>query len=142
MLSSSPTACLAITCSITASALASIAADGTLVVATAPDAMVPEALDDLALAYRRPIIAEESSRHEVERLIARLTSGGDATLTLSTALPTTTPSLPTCAMWRTRRRLRLRQLSRGRGRSREGERHPSRGDAVAHARAVSHRWRA
>ena len=62
-----------------------IAADGTLVVATAPDAMVPEALDDLAIAYRLPVIAEDASRHEVERLIARLTSGGDATLTLTRA---------------------------------------------------------
>lgn len=60
-----------------------IASNGTLVVATAPDAMVPEALDDLAIAYRLPVIAEETSRHEVERLIARLTSGADATLTLT-----------------------------------------------------------
>src|SRR6185437_7892298 len=34
----------------------SITDDGALVVATAPDALVPEALDDLAIAYRRRVI--------------------------------------------------------------------------------------
>src|SRR6185437_13282468 len=53
----------------------SITDDGALVVATAPDALVPEALDDLAIAYRRRVIADETPHHEVERLIARLTSG-------------------------------------------------------------------
>lgn len=62
-----------------------IARDGTLVVATAPDAMIPEALDDLAIAYGRPVVAEETPRHEVERLIARLTSAGETTLTLARA---------------------------------------------------------
>ncbi|MGH7646490.1 MAG: GspE/PulE family protein [Gemmatimonadaceae bacterium] len=62
-----------------------IGADGTLVVATAPDAMLPDALDDLAVAYRRLVVAEEMPRHEVERLIARLTSGGEPTLTLAHA---------------------------------------------------------
>ncbi|HEX6809087.1 MAG TPA: GspE/PulE family protein, partial [Gemmatimonadaceae bacterium] len=56
--------------------------DGSLVVAVAPDALVPEALDDLGLAYRRPIIAEVTPREEVERLIARLTSGAEASLTV------------------------------------------------------------
>ncbi|HEX5180134.1 MAG TPA: GspE/PulE family protein [Gemmatimonadaceae bacterium] len=59
------------------------APDGALVVATAPDAVVPDALDDLAVVYGRRIVAEEMPRHEVERLIARLTSAGDATLTVS-----------------------------------------------------------
>jgi general secretion pathway protein E len=57
--------------------------NGALMVATAPDALVPEALDDLALAYRRVIVAEELPRHEVERLIARLTAGMEPTLTLA-----------------------------------------------------------
>lgn len=59
--------------------------DGSLVVAVAPDALVPEALDDLGLAYRRPIIAEVTPREEVERLIARLTSGAEASLAVGHA---------------------------------------------------------
>jgi general secretion pathway protein E len=62
-----------------------ITGDGSLVVATAPDAIVPDALDDLAIAYRRRVVAQETPRHEVERLIARLTSGGDQTITLDRA---------------------------------------------------------
>lgn len=62
-----------------------IAGDGSLVVATAPDAIVPDALDDLAVAYRRRVVAQETPRHEVERLIARLTTGGEQPLTLDTA---------------------------------------------------------
>ena len=58
------------------------AADGALIVAVAPDALVPEALDDLGLAYRRPIVPEPTPREEVERLIARLTSGAESSLTL------------------------------------------------------------
>jgi general secretion pathway protein E len=61
----------------------SLSSDGALVVAAAPDALVPEALDDLALAYRRPIVTEVMPRHEVERLIARLTTGAEAGLTLA-----------------------------------------------------------
>src|SRR6185437_6043584 len=52
--------------------------DGALVVATAPDALLPHALDDLGIAYRRPVVADEKPKHEVERLIARLTSGRGA----------------------------------------------------------------
>ncbi|HSC31457.1 MAG TPA: GspE/PulE family protein [Gemmatimonadaceae bacterium] len=62
-----------------------ITADGSLVVAVAPDALVPEALDDLGLAYRRSIVPELTPRDEVERLIARLTSGSDASLTVGHA---------------------------------------------------------
>lgn len=62
-----------------------IAEDGSLVVAVAPDALVPEALDDLGLAYRRPIVAETTPREEVERLIARLTSAGEPSLTVGHA---------------------------------------------------------
>src|SRR5690348_1250230 len=62
-----------------------ITGDGSLVVATAPDAIVPDALDDLAIAYRRRVVPQEMPRHEVERLIARLTSGGDQTITLDRA---------------------------------------------------------
>jgi general secretion pathway protein E len=61
--------------------------DGVLVVAVAPDARIPEALDDLGLAYRRTIITEDAPREEVERLIARLTSGTDAALTVGHADP-------------------------------------------------------
>jgi len=57
--------------------------DGALVVAVAPDALVPEALDDLGLAYRRPIVATTTPREEIERLIARLTSGTESALTVS-----------------------------------------------------------
>jgi general secretion pathway protein E len=49
--------------------------EGALIVATAPDALLPEALDDLGIAYRRPVVADGKPKHEVERLIARLTSG-------------------------------------------------------------------
>ncbi|HEX5178445.1 MAG TPA: GspE/PulE family protein [Gemmatimonadaceae bacterium] len=59
--------------------------DGSLVVAVAPDALVPEALDDLGLAYRRPIVADVTPREEVERLVARLTSDADASLTVGHA---------------------------------------------------------
>ena len=60
--------------------------DGALVVATAPDALLPEALDDLGIAYSRSVVASETAAHEVERLIARLTSGSEAdALTLSVA---------------------------------------------------------
>jgi len=59
-----------------------ITEDGSLVVAVAPDALVPEALDDLGLAYRRTIVSRITPREEVERLIARLTSGSDASLTV------------------------------------------------------------
>ncbi|HKV50226.1 MAG TPA: GspE/PulE family protein [Gemmatimonadaceae bacterium] len=62
-----------------------ITANGALVVAVAPDALVPEALDDLGLAYRRPIMPEVTPREEVERLIARLTSGAEASLTVGHA---------------------------------------------------------
>ncbi|HTL96336.1 MAG TPA: GspE/PulE family protein [Gemmatimonadaceae bacterium] len=57
--------------------------EGALVVAVAPDALVPEALDDLGLAYRRPIVVETTPREEVERLIARLTSGTEPALTVA-----------------------------------------------------------
>lgn len=59
--------------------------DGSLIVAVAPDALIPEALDDLGIAYRRPIVSEPTPREEVERLIARLTSGSDASLTVGHA---------------------------------------------------------
>src|SRR6185312_4602611 len=62
-----------------------ITAEGALVVAVAPDALVPEALDDLVLAYRRPILPETTPREEVERLIARLTAGADSSPTVGRA---------------------------------------------------------
>lgn len=59
--------------------------DGALVVATAPDALVPEALDDLGVAYHKRVVSDETPRHEVERLIARLTAATapDNALTVS-----------------------------------------------------------
>lgn len=48
--------------------------DGALVVATAPDALLPDALDDLEIAYRRRAVALERPLHEVQRLIASLTA--------------------------------------------------------------------
>src|SRR6185437_5068443 len=45
------------------------------VVAVGPDALVPEALDDLSFAYARPVVADAAPQDEVERLIARLASG-------------------------------------------------------------------
>jgi type II secretory ATPase GspE/PulE/Tfp pilus assembly ATPase PilB-like protein len=52
--------------------------EGALVVAVAPDALVPEALDDLAFAYGCPVTPEPLAREEVERLIARLANGAVA----------------------------------------------------------------
>ena len=49
--------------------------EGALVVAVAPDALVPEALDDLSFAYGCPVTPEPLARDEVERLIARLANG-------------------------------------------------------------------
>jgi general secretion pathway protein E len=64
-----------------------ITEDGALVVAIAPNARIPEALDDLGLAYRRAIVTENTPHEEVERLIARLTSGAEAALTVGHAEP-------------------------------------------------------
>jgi Type II secretory pathway, ATPase PulE/Tfp pilus assembly pathway, ATPase PilB len=56
--------------------------DGTVVVAMAP-AGVAEALDDISLAYRRAVVAEEASRDEVERMIERLSTVSDRTIELA-----------------------------------------------------------
>ena len=50
-----------------------LAADGDVVVAVAPNAFTV-ALDDIHLAYRRPVVTEEHSAIDVERLIERLTT--------------------------------------------------------------------
>ena len=54
-----------------------IAEDGRVVVAAAPDALVDDALDDIAFSYRRPAVAEEHPSEEVERLIERLTTASE-----------------------------------------------------------------
>jgi general secretion pathway protein E len=57
--------------------------DGVLHVATAPDAHLPEALDDLAVAYRCAVRAEPAPADEVERLIARLATQAEAVVELT-----------------------------------------------------------
>jgi len=60
----------------------SFADDGRLVVATAPNA-IRDALDDLSIAYRRSIIAEDATADEVERLIERLTTRAERSIELA-----------------------------------------------------------
>ncbi len=59
-----------------------IVEDGTLVVATAPDALL-DALDDIAAVYQRPVRTEEVASTEVERLIERLTTTTDRSIELA-----------------------------------------------------------
>ena len=59
-----------------------IGEDGTLVVATAPDALL-DALDDIASVYKRPVRVEETPTAEVERLIERLTTTTDRSIELA-----------------------------------------------------------
>ena len=58
------------------------APDGTLVVATGPDAQL-DALDDLALAYRCAVVPEPTPAEELERLIERLATRAEPTLELA-----------------------------------------------------------
>jgi general secretion pathway protein E len=58
---------------------------GTLRVAVSPDALVPEALDDLALAYGSAVVAEPASAEVVERLIERLATRAEPALELAPA---------------------------------------------------------
>ncbi|HWG34409.1 MAG TPA: hypothetical protein VN650_09590, partial [Gemmatimonadaceae bacterium] len=44
--------------------------DGAIRVLVAPDAVLPDAIDDLEIAYDRPAVAVPAARAEVERLIA------------------------------------------------------------------------
>ena len=60
----------------------SLTADGSLVVAVAPDALLPEALDDLSIAYGSPVIPAPASADEVERLIERLSTSAERTVEL------------------------------------------------------------
>jgi general secretion pathway protein E len=59
-----------------------IAADGTLVVAVAPEAIL-DALDDLSLAYRRAVATAPASAQEVEQLIERLTTRAERSIELT-----------------------------------------------------------
>lgn len=52
----------------------SATADGMLRVLVAPDAILPDAIDDIELAYDRLVVSVSAPRGEVERLIARLTT--------------------------------------------------------------------
>jgi general secretion pathway protein E len=63
----------------------SLADDGALVVAVAPDALLPEALDDLSIAYDSPVVPESAPAEEVERLIERLSTRTERTLELERA---------------------------------------------------------
>jgi type II secretory ATPase GspE/PulE/Tfp pilus assembly ATPase PilB-like protein len=56
--------------------------DGRLVVAAAPDA-IRDALDDLSIAYRRGVIAEDATADEVERLIERITTRAERSIELA-----------------------------------------------------------
>ncbi len=58
---------------------------GTVVVAVAPDALLPEALDDLSIAYGAAVIPEPESTEEVERLIALLPTSIETTVELERA---------------------------------------------------------
>ena len=57
---------------------------GSLIVATAPDALL-DGLDDLAFAYNSPTIAEPATNDEVQRLIERLTTRAERTVELERA---------------------------------------------------------
>ncbi len=63
----------------------SLTDDGTLIVAVAPDALLPEALDDLSIAYGSSVIPESASADEVERLIERLSTETERTVELERA---------------------------------------------------------
>jgi general secretion pathway protein E len=58
--------------------------EGTLVVATDPD-VAPEALDDLAVAYGRRVVAQDVAPAELERLIERLVTRADRSIELEQA---------------------------------------------------------
>jgi general secretion pathway protein E len=58
-----------------------LAADGTVVVATAPDSIV-EALDDIGVAYGRIAVPRETNGAEVDRLIERLTTRAERALAI------------------------------------------------------------
>ena len=60
-----------------------ITPDGRIVVAAAPDALLPEALDDLGIAYGCETLSEEATTDEVDRLIARLTTESDRLIAIS-----------------------------------------------------------
>jgi general secretion pathway protein E len=55
------------------------------VVAVRPDALLPEALDDLSIAYGSSVVPEPASADEVERLIERLSTEAERTVELERA---------------------------------------------------------
>src|SRR5437660_8814235 len=61
-----------------------LADTGGITVAVAPDAIL-DALDDIALVYRRPVTAQPTAAPEVERLIERLTTQTERTIELERA---------------------------------------------------------
>ncbi|MGH7719011.1 MAG: GspE/PulE family protein, partial [Gemmatimonadaceae bacterium] len=58
--------------------------DGMVVVAAAPDAL-PDAFDDIAFCYRRPVQTVSADRAEIERLIERLTTRAERIIELARA---------------------------------------------------------
>ena len=63
----------------------SLLADGTLVVSVAPDALLPEALDELSIAYGCRVVQEVATGDEVEQLIERLSTRAERTVELERA---------------------------------------------------------
>ena len=63
----------------------SLTEDGSLVVAVAPDALLPEALDDLSIASGSAIVSEPTSAGEVERLIELRSTEAERTVELERA---------------------------------------------------------
>jgi general secretion pathway protein E len=62
----------------------SVASDGTVLVATAPTALL-EALDDIGCAYKARVSAEPSTADEVERLIERMTTRAERLIEIARA---------------------------------------------------------
>jgi type II secretory ATPase GspE/PulE/Tfp pilus assembly ATPase PilB-like protein len=61
-----------------------LTADGTLVVAVAPDALL-DGLDDVAFAYGKPVTVESVAAAEIDQLIERITTRSDRTIELARA---------------------------------------------------------
>lgn len=57
--------------------------DGRLLVAAAPNALLDDALDDLAFAYDCMVTVEDVSHADIERLIERLTTTAERTVELA-----------------------------------------------------------
>src|SRR5258708_124056 len=58
--------------------------NGTVVVATEPESLL-DGLDDIAFAYRAPVVPEGTTSDEINRLIERLTTRSERTIELARA---------------------------------------------------------